>query len=85
MLKADRAILSTFAEVLKSFKINKDAHPGLKSDPGASIDITGINEILYNAVYLGHPENEKNLIEELKSLQCDLGKPLTVWNIFPLC
>lgn len=79
ILKEDRAILSTFIEVMKSFEVNADAHPGLKSDPGATVTIAGINEIFYNAIYLRHPENEKNLIEELKSLQSDLGKPLTFW------
>lgn len=75
----DRAILSTFKEVFKSYKINSCKQPAVHSDPDATVIITDINEIFYNSICLMQPEHQEELIEGLKAVQYKLGKPLTVW------
>lgn len=51
----------------------------LKHDPDASIVITGINENLYNSIFLYHPVNDSQIIQELSALQSTLKLPLTAW------
>lgn len=80
MRTEDKAILSTWVEYLRSLKINPSfVTPSLKYDPDASMVITGINENLYNSIFLHHPLNGSQLTQELSALQRELNLPLTAW------
>jgi len=76
----DKAILSTWLEYLRSLKITPDSvSPSLNSDPASSAVITGINENLYNSVFLQNPIDGEMLIQELRALHDELNLQLTAW------
>lgn len=79
MEKEDKAILSTFVEVFKSFQADTITQPSLKYDPTAVISIANLDALFFNGIYINNPLDQKKLIEELQDLQLDLGKPLTIW------
>lgn len=79
MEKEDKAILSTFVEVFRSFQIDTIIQPSLKYDPTALISIANLDALFFNGIYIKNPLDQKKLIEELQDLQHDLGKPLTIW------
>ncbi|KTD65450.1 GNAT family N-acetyltransferase [Legionella spiritensis] len=79
MEKEDKAILSTFVEVFKSFQTDTIIQPSLKYDPTAGISITNLDALFFNGIYIKNPLDQKKLIEELQNLQHELGKPLTIW------
>lgn len=79
-MQEDKAILSTFFEYIKSLKSDSSITDiFLKNDPTASIAITGINENIYNTVYINEPIDNFKLIEELCAVQRELKQPLTAW------
>lgn len=79
MEKEDKAILSTFAEVFKSFQTDTVIQPTLKYDPTADISIANVDALFFNGIYIKNPLDQKKLIEELQNLQHEVGKPLTIW------
>ncbi|MBA2650800.1 MAG: GNAT family N-acetyltransferase [Tatlockia sp.] len=79
MEKEDKAILSTFVEVFKSFQLDPIIQPSLKYDPTAVISIANLDELFFNGICIKNPLDQKKLIEELQDTQHNLGKPLTIW------
>lgn len=77
--KEDKAILSTFVEVFKSFQTDTITQPSLKYDPTAIISIANLDALFFNGIYIKNPLDQKKLIEELQNIQHNLGKPLTIW------
>lgn len=80
MLLEDKAVLSTFFAVIKSFK--EDHTNGemiLDSDPTASSAITHLDAVLFNSVGIKQPVDNSKLIAELINKQRDLNYPLTAW------
>lgn len=76
----DKAILSTWFEYLNSLKLDSLlANISLKSDPQALSVVTGIQQNLYNSIFIHSPENEMSLLQELQNIQHDLKLPLTAW------
>lgn len=69
MIKEDKAILSTFLEVFKSFQLRPLPEIVLKSDPKAKVSLSGLNEIFFNNICINKPSNPNALLVELKTLQ----------------
>lgn len=79
MKNEDQAIISTFKNVFKSFNTDAIIQPTLTYDPSATVAITNLDGLFFNAIYIKNPLDQKKLIGELQVLQKNLGKPLTVW------
>lgn len=79
MHKEDKAILSTFVEVFKSFRLDQIEQPQLTYDPTAQLIIANLNEVFFNSVCIKRPLSHDKLIGELQDLQRSLNQPLTVW------
>ena len=80
MQNEDKAVLSTLVEYLRSLNMDQSlTNPSLKYDPDAFSVFTGLNENLYNSVFLKHPSDNLALIKELNAIQHDLKLPLTAW------
>jgi len=79
MLIENKAILSTFMEVIASFNMHEHQQFSLQSDPEARVCISGINEVFYNSICIKNPQNIAQFIEEIQSIHSDLKKPLTIW------
>lgn len=79
MKREDKAILSTFIEVFKSFQLHPMPTVSLQYDPKATVNITGVNELFFNSICIKNPTNQEKLITELRSVQKEHNIPLTVW------
>ncbi|MBA2710515.1 MAG: GNAT family N-acetyltransferase [Tatlockia sp.] len=82
MSQENKAILSTFIEVFKSFQQNSFPTISLQNDPKANIQLTGLNELFFNTICIRKPIDQQKLISELKNLQRDLKITLTLWLTF---
>ncbi len=79
MQNIDNAILSTFLEVFKSFQLQPMPDISLQYDPTATIFLTGLKDLFFNAVCIKNPTDQEQLIIELQTIQKQYGVPLTVW------
>lgn len=79
MQKEDKAILSTFVEVFKSFQLHSMPSISLQYDPKATVFLTGLNDLFFNSIYIKSPIEQEKLIVELKNIQKKYNIPLTVW------
>lgn len=79
MKKEDKAVLSTLIEMFKSFQANYPLQPRFQYDPMATVSITGLNSHLYNSIFIKRPTDQLKLLDELRSFQKKLNKPLTLW------
>ena len=75
----DKAILSTFLEVFKSFQLQPMPNITLQYDPAATIFLTGLNDLFFNYVCIKNPLDQEQLIIELNAIQKQYNIPLTVW------
>ncbi len=82
MNQENKAILSTFIEVFKSFRQNSIPTISLQNDQKAIIQLTGLNEIFFNNICIKKPVDQQKLISELKNIHEDLQIPLTLWLTF---
>lgn len=80
MRSGNKAIISTFKEYLKTFNPSYTCPRQLASDPEASIIISGLNDVIYNSIFIKNPTNTDALVQELQDFQKALAKPLTIWT-----
>ena len=80
MIKENKAILSTCSEYLRSLQMDYSfSQPILQNDPDSTVVITGLDEKIYNSIFVKHPSDPQEFIDEVIAIKHALKKPLTIW------
>ena len=78
----DQAAFSTYISYLASFQQQqRGLKTPLSSDPGSGYIFAGVDENLYNCVFVANPTDDEAFINELIELKATQNNlPLTVWT-----